>query len=157
MVLLIAYGGTKLIVAGGAISPSGTPEPVNSNLALDDVYMLDVATLVWTKLASLPTKYYGGVCAVSGDSFIIWGGYSTYSGDMVVVQSNLGGPIVLDLKANTWGTNYTPSSKTTTGGNSTGGGGGGSGNGSSGALNLSAKSSMAGFLAIVAVTMSILI
>ncbi|GJJ76128.1 hypothetical protein EMPS_08487 [Entomortierella parvispora] len=152
-----AYNGTKLIIAGGAIDNSGTRAPVNPNLALDDVYMLDVPTMVWTKMASMPSKYYGGICAVSGDSFIIWGGYNTFSGDSVVIQSNLGGPIVLDMKANSWGTVYTPSSKTSTGGNSNNNGGaGGSGNGSNSALNLSARNSIAGVLAVVAVTISII-
>ncbi|GJJ76173.1 hypothetical protein EMPS_08532 [Entomortierella parvispora] len=147
-----ANNGTKLIVAGGAMDVSGNPGSVIPNLALDDVYMLDVASMVWTKMASMPSKYYGAVCAASGDSFIIWGGYNIYSSDQWEVTANWGGPAILDMKANTWGTSYTPPSKTTTGGNS-GSSGGGSGNG---ALGLSAKSSMAGFLAITAATLSLI-
>ncbi|GJJ76171.1 hypothetical protein EMPS_08530 [Entomortierella parvispora] len=132
--------GAKLIVAGGGIETSGAVVP---NLALDDVYMLDVATMVWTKMANMPTKYFGAACAASGDSFIIWRGYNVCSSDMMAVTANWGGPAILDMKANTWGTSYTPPSKTTNGGNSS-------------ALNFSAKSFMTGYLAIAAATLFVI-
>ncbi|KAG0352698.1 hypothetical protein BGZ54_002620 [Gamsiella multidivaricata] len=100
-----AYGGTKLILAGGR---SSTAPDDDTNAALNDVYLYDVATSVWTKMASAPSPHHGGVCAVSGDSFIIWGGYSAYSNNNEVIVANEDGPAIFNMSSNTWGTTYTP-------------------------------------------------
>ncbi|KAF9098318.1 hypothetical protein BGX27_000828 [Mortierella sp. AM989] len=95
-----AYGGKKLILAGGiAVAPTGYK-------SVDGIYMFDVATAIWTKLPNLPKVYTGASCAASGDSFIIWGG-RTAEGKIIE-----GGPSVLDMRKNEWGTSYTPSSPT---------------------------------------------
>ncbi|CAO3571152.1 unnamed protein product [Mortierella alpina] len=85
-----AYGGKKLILAGGITERSA-----------DEVYVFDVTTAVWTRTSSIPIGYYGGTCAVSGDSFILWGG--AYR-----LALHEGGPIVLDMPSVKWGTKFTP-------------------------------------------------
>ncbi|KAI1296176.1 hypothetical protein EDD11_007524 [Mortierella claussenii] len=104
-----AYHGRKLILAGGA-----TLE--RNPVTLTDVYIFDVVTSVWSKGAALPKPYTGSACAVSGDSFILWGGYNslgimnknvTDPGATGVVLST-DGPIVYNIVANSWGTSYTP-------------------------------------------------
>ncbi|KAF9574514.1 hypothetical protein EC968_006319 [Mortierella alpina] len=85
-----AYGGKKLILAGGA-----------SLRGADEVHIFDVATSVWTKTSSKPTGYFTAACAVAGDSLILWGGGHGAPG-------NDGGPIVLDIPSGKWGTKYTP-------------------------------------------------
>ncbi|KAF9098319.1 Leucine-zipper-like transcriptional regulator 1 [Mortierella sp. AM989] len=101
-----AYDGKKLILAGGIIQ---TPTSYKS---MDDIYMFDVTTATWTKLANLPKAYSGASCAASGDSFIIWGGrviLGVLEDQMKFIE---GGPSVLDMQKNQWGTSYTPSSPT---------------------------------------------
>ncbi|KAG0359873.1 hypothetical protein BG005_011930 [Podila minutissima] len=70
-----AYGGTRLVLAGGG--NQSTPV-AGESLVLSNVYMLDVATLVWTTLADAPSPYYKAICAVSGDNLILYGGYSAH-------------------------------------------------------------------------------
>ncbi|KAF9990290.1 hypothetical protein BGZ75_002604 [Mortierella antarctica] len=84
-----AYGGKKLILAGG-----------QTERGSDEVYVFDVTTAEWTKTSSIPLGYYTATCAVSGDSFILWGG-----GHGAIV--NDGGPIVLDIPSGKWGTKFT--------------------------------------------------
>ncbi|KAG0002873.1 hypothetical protein BGZ65_002256 [Modicella reniformis] len=89
-----AYGGKKLILAGGlGIKPIAI---------LNDVYSLDVSTLTWTKLANMPLTVVGHSCAVSGDSFVAMGGLTDW------VVANDEGPAILNLTSNTWGKRYTP-------------------------------------------------
>ncbi|KAH7046418.1 hypothetical protein BKA57DRAFT_537280 [Linnemannia elongata] len=99
-----AYNGTKLIVFGGI----GLYGFVKSS-----IYTLDARTLEWT--AGKPADINQGrrlmACAVSGDSFIAWGGYGA-SGFQDAV------PIVYDMKKNQWTTQFnrvSNSTSTTTG------------------------------------------
>ncbi|KAF9967748.1 hypothetical protein BGZ70_008409 [Mortierella alpina] len=85
-----AYGGKKLILAGG-ITQQGS----------DEVHVFDVTTAVWTRTSNIPIGYYAGTCAVSGDSLILWGG--AYR-----LTIHEGGPIVLDMPSGKWGTKFTP-------------------------------------------------
>lgn len=41
---------------------------------LNDVYAFDVEATVWTRIATLVGNF-NAVCAVSGDSLILYGGY----------------------------------------------------------------------------------
>ncbi|KAK3805815.1 MAG: hypothetical protein J3Q66DRAFT_359773 [Benniella sp.] len=117
-----AYGGKKLILAGG-MSLDGTA-------IMDDVFMFDVATLAWSKLANAPRASYGAVCAASSDSFIYWGGFRFVGNESDIVNIDEG-PAILNLASNTWGTSYKPSDKPQDPANVDSGSGPGSGSGSS--------------------------
>ncbi|KAG0366152.1 hypothetical protein BGX24_003826 [Mortierella sp. AD032] len=83
-----AYAGTKMIVFGGA----GL-----DGVAKAGVYILDVRTRQWTegKAADLDQARTNMACAVSGDSFISWGGESNFVNKDAT-------PIVYDMKNNQW-------------------------------------------------------
>jgi len=66
-----------------------------------DVYIFDVETSVWSKLADAPRAARGPVCAASNDAFIFWGGLG-------ISTSSDEGPAILDITTNTWGKSYTP-------------------------------------------------
>ncbi|KAF9292629.1 hypothetical protein BGZ68_000033 [Mortierella alpina] len=85
-----AYGGRKLILAGG-----------NTERGSEEVHVFDVTTNEWTKTSNMPVGHYTATCAVSGDSFILWGGAHRNI-------LNDGGPIVLDMPSGKWGTKFTP-------------------------------------------------
>ncbi|KAF9922330.1 hypothetical protein BGZ65_009681 [Modicella reniformis] len=95
-----AYGGKKLILAGGI--------GVKQSNILNDVYSLDVSTLTWTKLPNMPLALFGQNCAVSGDSFITMGGLKSLEVAKDVEVANDEGPAILNLTSNTWGKRYTP-------------------------------------------------
>ncbi|KAK3805814.1 MAG: hypothetical protein J3Q66DRAFT_359770 [Benniella sp.] len=96
-----ADGGKKLILAGG--------RSVNDSVTYNDVFIYDVATSVWSKLANAPRPAWGAVCATSGDSLIYWGGTNT-KGE--VSASNDEGPAILNIASNTWGSRFTPPGQT---------------------------------------------
>ncbi|KAF9430382.1 hypothetical protein BGZ94_007120 [Podila epigama] len=98
-----AFGGTKLMLAGG--SAKLTPEEVKKLGRLDtsyiaeyygqqplrDVYMFDVATSEWTRMADGPVGYAGAACAVSGDHLVLYG------------ETRLGtSASILNMKDNIW-------------------------------------------------------
>ncbi|KAG0375196.1 hypothetical protein BGX24_009430, partial [Mortierella sp. AD032] len=66
-----AYDGAKMILFGGY--EGGNP--------LDDIYILDVESMKWTKgTPGGPTVARGGAsCAVTNDLFVAWGGASRTS------------------------------------------------------------------------------
>jgi hypothetical protein len=109
-----AYGGTKIILLGGGkqLSDGAINGPVlGKDITLKDVYMLDVATSVWSKLADAPSSYYEPICAVSGDFLVVYGGYSTYADnghDGKTIVTNGNPPSILNLKDNVWVTEYKP-------------------------------------------------
>lgn len=113
---LTANGGAKLILAGGGKPPQAVDgrAPVDTNVALKEVYVLDVATATWSKLPDAPSPYYKPICAVSAGSLILYGGYSAHAGDVAngTIVTNGGDPSILDLKENIWVTAYKPSSST---------------------------------------------
>ncbi|KAF9918937.1 hypothetical protein BGZ65_012351, partial [Modicella reniformis] len=88
-----AYGGQKLILAGG--------QHTKKTGLFQDIYSFDVSTLAWTKLPDMPLAVLGQSCAVSVDSFIYLGGYKQASA-IGKELANDDGPIVLNLASNTW-------------------------------------------------------
>ncbi|KAK3805816.1 MAG: hypothetical protein J3Q66DRAFT_359774 [Benniella sp.] len=94
--LVTADGGKRLILAGGL---NMTGPNVH-----DDVYSFDVATSVWSKLAKAPRAAWSPICAVSGDSFIYWGGLARKEKSFNYDE----GPAILNIVSNTWGDKYTP-------------------------------------------------
>ncbi|KAG0349464.1 hypothetical protein BG004_005815 [Podila humilis] len=109
--LTAAYGGSKLILAGG-LSQSANPRQELVNAALRDVYMLDVASMVWTKLLDLPVQAYDAACAVSGDYLVIYGGYSSYSFNRTagVIVTSGSPPTIFNIKDNDYVSDYKPHS-----------------------------------------------
>jgi len=86
-----------------------------------DVYILDVATSIWSRLADAPRAALGPGCAVSGNSFLYWGGAKSINateffegGANPINASELNeeGPAILNLASNTWGNRYTPPGQT---------------------------------------------
>ncbi|KAK3805811.1 MAG: hypothetical protein J3Q66DRAFT_422521 [Benniella sp.] len=98
--LVSADGGKKLILAGGV--------DLEHKVLYKDVYLFDVATSVWSKLADAPRPALGPGCAVSGNSFLYWGGAKSVN----VTELNEEGPAILNLASNTWGNRYTPPGQT---------------------------------------------
>ncbi|KAG0017094.1 hypothetical protein BGZ81_010915 [Podila clonocystis] len=90
--LASAYGGTKLVLFGGE-SPSG-------KVVLSEIYVFDVVKGTWFRgHDGGPSRARaGGVCGVSGDSLVLWGGY-TDMGARGPVQELLS---VYNIKTNTW-------------------------------------------------------
>ncbi|KAF9309663.1 hypothetical protein BG003_009474 [Podila horticola] len=108
--------GKKLIVVGGGrletplnVYPSVTPKAEN---VLSDVYMFEVETAVWTKLTSTPRAAMVPLCAVSGDSLIVVGGFTNMTNADAYIKASLAPaddiPMVYDMKTNQWLSNYTP-------------------------------------------------
>ncbi|KAG0242839.1 hypothetical protein B0O80DRAFT_423514 [Mortierella sp. GBAus27b] len=93
-----SHGGQKLIVAGG--------RSVNGTETYSDVYIFDVASSAWSKLANAPRPAWGHVCAVSGDLLVYWGGVDTTKDN--ISSGNDQGPAILNIASNTWGTNFAP-------------------------------------------------
>lgn len=108
-----AHNGTKLVLFGGytATSLSNVLTPIGTSLS--DVYVLEVATLTWSKGADggLERARSNHVCAVSGDSLVVWGGISkamkTPPVDIVLVY---------DFSSKTWQDSFTASGSSDTGG-----------------------------------------
>ncbi|KAF9403869.1 hypothetical protein BGX21_008435 [Mortierella sp. AD011] len=92
--MIPAYNGTKMIVFGGediAFNPFGA------------VYILDVATLSWTRVSSISPQTQNRAdmaCAVAGDNFLAWGG------DQDFKIGAFGTPVIFNLKTNQWTTQY---------------------------------------------------
>jgi hypothetical protein len=84
--LVSAYGGSKIALFSRRDTQSA-------------VYVLDLATLRWKKGPSIPVLTFA-TCAVSGDQFILWSGYST-SNDSISNKT-----IVYDMKNESWVLNY---------------------------------------------------
>ncbi|KAG0356703.1 hypothetical protein BG005_004351 [Podila minutissima] len=78
------------------------------NRVLNDVFMFDVETSIWTKVSTTPVGYYGSACAVSGDSLILYGGYKGYYSEGLGLSENNNVPSIYDMKKNTWVSTYIP-------------------------------------------------
>ncbi|KAF9986203.1 hypothetical protein BGZ75_002083 [Mortierella antarctica] len=113
--MVSAYNGAKIVVFGGLNQLA--------NSALSDIYVLDVATMTWTKGADAggPSARTETACAVTNDLFIAWGG----AGVNTVITSNL--TVIYNLKRNIWQSTYSP--KPDPGSTPSSGAGGGDGSG----------------------------
>ncbi|KAK3833691.1 MAG: hypothetical protein J3R72DRAFT_477966 [Linnemannia gamsii] len=99
--MVAAYEGTKMILFGGI----GLGDQY-----LDDIYILDVASLKWTKgTPGGPTvARRHASCAVTNDLFVVWGGAirDSQTTNMRAVSENV--TIVYNLKTNQWQDTYSP-------------------------------------------------
>lgn len=60
----IALNGSKMILFGGD----------DGSVSTSSLYILDVPTMTWTQATSAFEGRSGMACAVSGNSFVVWGG-----------------------------------------------------------------------------------
>ncbi|KAI8361964.1 hypothetical protein B0O80DRAFT_434770 [Mortierella sp. GBAus27b] len=99
--LMPAYGGSKLILFGGT-------NPVDNSI-LPSIYVLDVATMTWTKGPDVAAKDKRSemACAVSGDYFITWGGGG-------VSGATFNSTLLYSIKTNKWTPSYIPPPVTAT-------------------------------------------
>ncbi|ORZ10923.1 hypothetical protein BCR41DRAFT_387712 [Lobosporangium transversale] len=97
--MVSAYGGAKMILFGGLTE--------QSNSVLSDIYILDTATMTWTKGtdAGLLSARAETHCAVSNDFvyFLGWCGVNT------IISSNL--TIIYNIKNNVWQSKYSPTAE----------------------------------------------
>ncbi|KAG0378374.1 hypothetical protein BGX24_003987 [Mortierella sp. AD032] len=96
-----AYNGTKMILFGGYDT---------SDTYYDDIYILDVASLKWSKgTPGGPTvARRRASCAVTNDLFVAWSGgiKDPVTSFMMAVSQNI--TIVYNLKTNQWQDTYSP-------------------------------------------------
>ncbi|KAF9102840.1 hypothetical protein BGX27_010842 [Mortierella sp. AM989] len=92
-----AFGGSKMILFGGLSNPAIVPL-----VTLNDLYILDTATRLWTKGPSAPLAEgrQGSACAVSNDQLIVWGGWD------ISYNPLKNAVLVYNLKTNSWSTSY---------------------------------------------------
>jgi hypothetical protein len=66
--MVSAQGGSKMVVYGGTTNANSTLQ--------GDVYILDVASLTWTKGPKPGTSQFrrNMACTAAGDNFVVWGG-----------------------------------------------------------------------------------
>ncbi|KAK3839940.1 MAG: hypothetical protein J3R72DRAFT_476127 [Linnemannia gamsii] len=95
-----AYNGAKMILFGGFVNGQ----------YLDDIYILDVASLKWTKgTPGGPTVARRlASCAVTNDLFVVWGGAITDPQTMAMTAVSQNVTIVYNLKTNQWQDTYSP-------------------------------------------------
>ncbi|KAG0203815.1 hypothetical protein B0O80DRAFT_424350 [Mortierella sp. GBAus27b] len=112
--LVSAYGGTKMVIFGGY-----TRDMLN---ALADIYILDVATMIWTRGPDIDQKERRAkpACAISNEHFIAWGGERDAGGNNELPRRPiLNSTIVFNLKTNKWTSTYSAIPNTTTTKNAT--------------------------------------
>ncbi|KAF9349403.1 hypothetical protein BGX26_012286 [Mortierella sp. AD094] len=112
--MVSAYGGSKMLLYGGLTN--------QSNSVLSDIYILDTATMTWTKGtdAGVSSARAATACAVTNDLFISWGG----GGVNTVITSNL--TIIYNIKKDAWQSTYSPTPNTSPSGGSNSNSGSGS-------------------------------
>ncbi|KAG0013066.1 hypothetical protein BGZ82_002307 [Podila clonocystis] len=88
-----AYQGTKMVLFGGLTTTLVT---------LGDIYILDVATLTWTRGpdGGLTFARFESACAVTNDYFISWGGIN------ILPATNTATTVVYNIKTASWTTNF---------------------------------------------------
>ncbi|KAF9148203.1 hypothetical protein BG015_010074 [Linnemannia schmuckeri] len=103
--------GSKIVLFGGSL---------DANTFFSTVYTLDVASGVWSQGEAAPEYRARMACGFHAGQFIVFGG-SRGTNQMTSMHNNL--PIVYDVIANAWSSNFDPNGPT-----------GGSGKGSMGAI-----------------------
>jgi len=91
-----AYNGQKMILFGGLTD--------KSNSVLSDVYILDTASMTWSKGqdAGVTSARAECSCAMTNDLFVAWGG----GGVNTVISSNL--TLVYNARLDSWQSNFSP-------------------------------------------------
>ncbi|KAF9905704.1 hypothetical protein EC991_001378 [Linnemannia zychae] len=84
----MAYGGRKIIIAGGQSGFDTIP----------GVFVIDAATLTWSEGPPVANGRGGMACATAGDYLVMYGGAENFQNTKAPV-----GTIFYNLKTNTWG------------------------------------------------------
>lgn len=127
----IAYNGTKLVLSGrqriynwtrvveqeDQVVFTASGERIDSTACVipeierfRDVYILDLETSIWTRLADGPFAYTDFVTAVAGDHLVLYGSHSGFMHVRQMDGYDYGAEIsVLNLKENAWVDRFTPS------------------------------------------------
>ncbi|KAK3812444.1 MAG: hypothetical protein J3R72DRAFT_530129 [Linnemannia gamsii] len=91
-----AYNGTKIILFGGR-----NGRTVEKGSSVGNLYILDVTSMTWTEGPSADARSLMA-CSVSGDNFLVWGGYKLASKASAVPTT----PLIYDMKIDQWTTKY---------------------------------------------------
>ncbi|KAH7056320.1 hypothetical protein BKA57DRAFT_450323 [Linnemannia elongata] len=94
--MVSAYNGTKILLFGG--NTDTTP-------SVDTLYILDVPTMIWTQVDNSLDARSDMACSVSGDNFIVWGGYKRFPGNPFLPASAT--PLIYNMYLGKWTTTYT--------------------------------------------------
>ncbi|KAF9154078.1 hypothetical protein BG015_001900 [Linnemannia schmuckeri] len=132
--MVAAYNGTKILLFGGN---------TDTTQSVDTLYILDVQSMTWSQADNSLDARSDMACSVSGDNFIVWGGYKRFPGNPFLPASTT--PLIYNIHLGKWTTTYTRGSNPPVPGkpnpsptgkgdsNNQGGGGDSGGGGSNGA------------------------
>ncbi|KFH66585.1 hypothetical protein MVEG_07110 [Podila verticillata NRRL 6337] len=110
-----AYNG-KNLVALGSLNSSSLDQITR------DVFVFDVASSAWFKVSETPVGHSNGVCAISGDMLVLYGGFQTPNAyPKKVGTPNSNAPSIFNLKDKVWVDTYVPTSGSGSGGTSSSG------------------------------------
>ncbi|KAF9934272.1 hypothetical protein FBU30_002690 [Linnemannia zychae] len=100
-----AYGGTKMVLFGGVDETSAV---------LDDIYILDVASLTWKagKVGGYGVGRSYAACAVTNDLFVAWGGALRIGNKFIALGTSF--TMVYNLKTGVWQSTFSPGQASTT-------------------------------------------
>ncbi|KAF9154080.1 hypothetical protein BG015_001902 [Linnemannia schmuckeri] len=91
---LYADHGNKMILFGGD----------NGTMSTSSLYILDVPSMTWSQGTSAYEGRSGMACSVSGNKFIVWGGFKAQSSTGRVGVS--AEPLIYNLDTDQWTTTY---------------------------------------------------
>ncbi|KAG0282381.1 hypothetical protein BGZ96_000543 [Linnemannia gamsii] len=92
--MVSAYNGTKMLLFGGD----------TGSASVATLSILDVKTMKWSEAKDAPDTRSDMACSVSGDNFIIWGGYKKNIADIIVGVPAT--PLIYNLATGDWSTKY---------------------------------------------------
>ncbi|KAF9987511.1 hypothetical protein BGZ65_003292 [Modicella reniformis] len=97
--LVSAHDGSKLVLFGG--------EDISTKQSLNDIHILDVETLTWTKgpVVDPENGRAASACAVSNNHFIVWGGINSIASSPSFPRNTT---LVFDLTTAAWTLDYVP-------------------------------------------------
>ncbi|KAK3841806.1 MAG: hypothetical protein J3R72DRAFT_524111 [Linnemannia gamsii] len=96
---LHAYNGSKILLFGG---DAGDAPPYGT------VSILDVKSMTWSDGEATTDARASMACSVSGDNFIVWGGYRNST------EAPPSTPLIYNIRTNRWTTQFVRNADTTT-------------------------------------------
>ncbi|KAF8947286.1 hypothetical protein BGZ47_009674 [Haplosporangium gracile] len=94
--MVAAYNGTKILLFGGN---------TDTTQSVDTLYILDVSSMTWSQADNSLDARSDMACSVSGDNFIVWGGYKRFPGNPYLPASTT--PLIYNIHLGKWTTTYT--------------------------------------------------
>ncbi|KAK3822696.1 MAG: hypothetical protein J3Q66DRAFT_437170 [Benniella sp.] len=111
MCVVTSDDGSTLIVFGGRTDPSNIRPSPETEVFSSDIFVLDLATMIWTRAPDSGKPRIHSVCTLYNGIFFSWGGVDG-TGQVVLDSS----AILYDVKKKTYLTSASPSSGLSTGG-----------------------------------------